>query len=336
MTKSSYIGGKVLLIRSDGRNQDAIREVRITKDYIKHAEGSVLIELGETKVICTATVDEKVPTFLKGLEKGWVTAEYSMLPRATKERTLREAARGKQSGRTQEIQRLIGRSLRSVVDLEILGERTILLDCDVIQADGGTRTASITGAFVAMVEAMGKLKEQELIPRIPVRDFLAAISVGGNIDNNFFFYGSILISFSVIFFVIVPAAGIGAFGNVNCLLLNVPGNSTSKLFTDKPQRNHGPGILYHRLSIQSHSLSVDNGLLAADGQGNQAGFSLNRNLLSAYAPVDISPQTFGNKAQGNHSPAVLVYKGAHIRGDPLSVYINLDVIGCLGSIDTQH
>lgn len=167
-----------MLIRSDGRNQDAIREVRITKDYIKHAEGSVLIELGETKVICTATVDEKVPTFLKGLEKGWVTAEYSMLPRATKERTLREAARGKQSGRTQEIQRLIGRSLRSVVDLEILGERTILLDCDVIQADGGTRTASITGAFVAMVEAMGKLKEQELIPRIPVRDFLAAISVG--------------------------------------------------------------------------------------------------------------------------------------------------------------
>ena len=167
-----------MLIRSDGRNQDAIREVRITKDYIKHAEGSVLIELGETKVICTATVDEKVPTFLKGLEKGWVTAEYSMLPRAIKERTLREAARGKQSGRTQEIQRLIGRSLRSVVDLEILGERTILLDCDVIQADGGTRTASITGAFVAMVEAMGKLKEQELIPRIPVRDFLAAISVG--------------------------------------------------------------------------------------------------------------------------------------------------------------
>lgn len=167
-----------MLIRSDGRNQDAIRGVRITKDYIKHAEGSVLIEIGETKVICTATVDEKVPPFLKGLDKGWITAEYSMLPRATKERTIREAARGKQGGRTLEIQRLIGRSLRSVVDLEILGERTILLDCDVIQADGGTRTASITGAFVAMVDALGKLKEQELIPRIPVRDFLAAISVG--------------------------------------------------------------------------------------------------------------------------------------------------------------
>ncbi len=167
-----------MLHRSDGRSTDAIRNVKITKDYIKHAEGSVLIELGETKVICTATVEDKVPQFLKGKEQGWVTAEYSMLPRATKERTAREAARGKQGGRTLEIQRLIGRSLRSVVELKLLGERTILLDCDVIQADGGTRTASITGAFIAMVDALQNLKEQEAISRIPVQDFLAAISVG--------------------------------------------------------------------------------------------------------------------------------------------------------------
>lgn len=165
-------------IRLDGRSPEQIREVKITREYIKHAEGSVLIEMGDTRVICTATVEDKVPTFLKGKEQGWVTAEYSMLPRATMERTVREAARGKVGGRTQEIQRLIGRSLRSVVDLSALGERTIWLDCDVIQADGGTRTASITGSYVALIDALNKLKQQEMIPELPVSDFLAAISVG--------------------------------------------------------------------------------------------------------------------------------------------------------------
>lgn len=151
-------------MRNDGREYNQIRPVTITVDYIKHAEGSVLIEVGDTKVICTATIEEKVPPFMRGQGRGWVTAEYSMLPRATESRNVRESSRGKVSGRTQEIQRLIGRALRSVVSLEALGERTIWLDCDVIQADGGTRTASITGAYVAMVSAMGKLVEKHLIP----------------------------------------------------------------------------------------------------------------------------------------------------------------------------
>jgi len=166
------------MTRIDGRKAEEIRPVKIIKDYIIYPEGSVLIELGATKVICTATVEEKVPPFMKGSGKGWVTAEYGMLPRATQVRNQRESAKGKISGRTQEIQRLIGRALRSVVDLEKLGERTIWIDCDVIQADGGTRTASITGAFVAMVEALKKLKAQEIITEIPVLDYLAAVSVG--------------------------------------------------------------------------------------------------------------------------------------------------------------
>jgi ribonuclease PH len=144
-------------VRSDGRSADQIRDVKITPDFISQAEGSVLIELGKTRVICTATVNDGVPTFLKGSGKGWVTSEYGMLPRATEERTPREATRGKQTGRTLEIQRLIGRSLRAVTDQEALGDRTVWLDCDVIEADGGTRTASITGAFVAMALAMERL-----------------------------------------------------------------------------------------------------------------------------------------------------------------------------------
>lgn len=164
--------------RVDGRQPDQLRPVRITRKYIKHAEGSVLIEVGETKVICTASVEEKPPQFLKGEGKGWVTAEYGMLPRATGVRTVREAARGKIGGRTFEIQRLIGRSLRAVVDLTALGERTVWLDCDVIQADGGTRTASITGAFVALLDALNHLRKQGLINRIPITDFVAATSVG--------------------------------------------------------------------------------------------------------------------------------------------------------------
>ncbi|WP_350342599.1 ribonuclease PH [Proteinivorax tanatarense] len=165
-------------MRIDDREKNQLRSVRITRNFIKHAEGSVLIEVGDTKVICTATVDEKVPPFLKGEGKGWVTAEYSMLPRATGNRNIREAAKGKQSGRTLEIQRLIGRALRSVVDLEALGERTVWLDCDVIQADGGTRTASITGAFVALADAMQGLVEEKKIKTIPIVDYLAATSVG--------------------------------------------------------------------------------------------------------------------------------------------------------------
>ncbi|MDO7786326.1 ribonuclease PH [Desulforamulus aquiferis] len=164
--------------RVDGRKPGQIRTVNMTTDYNKYAEGSVLIEVGDTRVICTATVEERVPPFLKGLGKGWVTAEYAMIPRATGTRTIREAARGKLGGRTMEIQRLIGRSLRSVVDLEALGERTVTLDCDVIQADGGTRTASITGAYVAMMLALNKLMEQGMLKEMPVKDFIAATSVG--------------------------------------------------------------------------------------------------------------------------------------------------------------
>jgi ribonuclease PH len=165
-------------VRSDGRSADQIRDVKITPDFISQAEGSVLIELGKTRVICTATVNDGVPTFLKGSGKGWVTSEYGMLPRATEERTPREATRGKQTGRTLEIQRLIGRSLRAVTDQETLGDRTVWLDCDVIEADGGTRTASITGAFVAMALAMERLVAGGILRRSPLIDTVAAISVG--------------------------------------------------------------------------------------------------------------------------------------------------------------
>ncbi|MCR4441066.1 MAG: ribonuclease PH [Peptococcaceae bacterium] len=164
--------------RLDGRKAEQLRPVRITTCYTRYAEGSVLIEMGETRVICNATVEDKVPLFLKGSGKGWITAEYSMLPRATPVRNQREASRGKISGRTNEIQRLIGRSLRAVVDLEALGERTVTLDCDVIQADGGTRTASVTGAFVALVLALDKLVQNGQLPALPIRDWLAAVSVG--------------------------------------------------------------------------------------------------------------------------------------------------------------
>jgi ribonuclease PH len=166
------------LTRADGRRRDQTRPVKITRDFIKHAEGSVLIEMGGTKVICTASVEEKVPQFLRDKGRGWVTAEYAMLPRATHERTSREAVKGKQGGRTLEIQRLVGRALRAVVDTGAMGERTIWIDCDVIQADGGTRTASITGSFVALADAFAVLKRKNLIKKRPLIDYLAAISVG--------------------------------------------------------------------------------------------------------------------------------------------------------------
>ncbi|MDH5552668.1 MAG: ribonuclease PH [Nitrosomonas sp.] len=165
-------------MRHDNRNSDQIRPVTITRHYTKHADGAVLIVCGETKVICTASVSERVPPFLKGKNQGWLTAEYGMLPASTNERMQREAARGKQSGRTMEIQRLIGRALRAVVDLNKLGERTIQIDCDVIQADGGTRTASITGAFVALHDAVDTLLSKKLIEASPILDHIAAISVG--------------------------------------------------------------------------------------------------------------------------------------------------------------
>ncbi|HTO46924.1 MAG TPA: ribonuclease PH [Burkholderiales bacterium] len=165
-------------MRPSGRRPDELRPVRITRGYTKHAEGSVLVEFGDTKVVCTASVEERVPPFLKDKSQGWVTAEYGMLPRATNTRTDREAARGKQSGRTLEIQRLIGRSLRAVVALERLGARTIQVDCDVIQADGGTRTASITGGFVALHDAISTLIARGLLAASPVGDFVAAVSVG--------------------------------------------------------------------------------------------------------------------------------------------------------------
>ncbi len=164
--------------RPQGRAADALRPVRITRHYTRHAEGAVLIEFGDTKVLCTASVEEKVPPHKKGSGEGWVTAEYGMLPRATHTRSDREAARGKQTGRTQEIQRLIGRALRSVFDLKKLGERTIQLDCDVLQADGGTRTAAITGAYVAAYDAVSFLLSQGKISQSPLLDAVAAISVG--------------------------------------------------------------------------------------------------------------------------------------------------------------
>ena len=165
-------------MRTDLRQPDQLRPFTLTPGVNVHAEGSVLVESGRTRVICTASVEERVPQFLRGAGKGWVTAEYGMLPRATNTRTTREATSGKVGGRTQEIQRLIGRSLRSVMRLEQLGERTVWLDCDVIQADGGTRTAAITGAFVAMVLALGKLRQNDTLKTIPVSDYLAATSVG--------------------------------------------------------------------------------------------------------------------------------------------------------------
>ena len=164
--------------RIDGRRRDQIRPVKVTRNFTKHAEGSVLIEMGDTKVICTASVEEKVPPFLKGKGTGWVTAEYAMLPRATHDRSPRESVKGKQGGRTLEIQRLVGRALRAVIDTGRLGERTIWIDCDVIQADGGTRTASITGAFIALADAVAVLKKRELLKVNPLTDYLAAISIG--------------------------------------------------------------------------------------------------------------------------------------------------------------
>lgn len=164
--------------RLDGRTPLELRATKITPGFTKYAEGSVLIEIGSTRVICNATVDEKVPNFLKGKGQGWVTAEYSMLPRATETRTAREVNRGGASGRTHEIQRLIGRSLRAVVDMAALGERTVTIDCDVIQADGGTRTTSITGGFVALAIALQKSVAAQKIPKLPLRDFVSAVSVG--------------------------------------------------------------------------------------------------------------------------------------------------------------
>lgn len=164
--------------RIDGRSYDELRPVKFTRNYTKQAQGSVLVEMGDTKVICTAMIEDKVPPFLKNTGKGWITAEYSMLPSSTQSRKIRESARGKIDGRTQEIQRLIGRALRSVVDLDIIGEKTIWIDCDVIQADGGTRTASITGAFVALADAVIILMDNGTLQKSPLKSFVSAVSVG--------------------------------------------------------------------------------------------------------------------------------------------------------------
>ncbi len=165
-------------MRPSGRKTDQLREVGITRSYTRHAEGSVLVEFGETRVICTVSIEQKVPSFLKGSGQGWVTAEYGMLPRSTSQRMAREAARGKQGGRTMEIQRLIGRALRAAVDLKLLGERTLTVDCDVIQADGGTRTAAVTGSCVALIDAISHLRENEVIDTDPVRHLVASVSTG--------------------------------------------------------------------------------------------------------------------------------------------------------------
>ena len=166
------------MTRSDGRKNDELRLLKITRQYIKYPEGSCLIEMGGTRVVCTASVEEKVPPFIKGTGGGWVTAEYGMLPRSCQVRTAREAGRNQVGGRTMEIQRLVGRSLRAITDLSAIGERTIILDCDVIQADGGTRTASVTGGFVAFADALNKMRQDGLLKRLPISDVLCAISVG--------------------------------------------------------------------------------------------------------------------------------------------------------------
>ena len=165
-------------MRADGRRPDELRELKVTRNFLQHASGSVLIEMGKTKVICTASLEERVPPFLKNSGQGWLTAEYSMLPLSTPVRNLRESARGRVGGRTNEIQRLIGRSLRAVTDLAILGEKTIYIDCDVIQADGGTRTASITGAFIALVDALRRWRDSGILERFGISDYMSAISVG--------------------------------------------------------------------------------------------------------------------------------------------------------------
>ena len=165
-------------MRTNDRKWDEMREVKITRDFLQHPNGSVLIEMGNTRVICTASLEDSVPPFLRNSGRGWLTAEYSMLPMSTPERNVRESARGKIGGRTHEIQRLIGRSLRAVTDFNSFGERTMYIDCDVIQADGGTRTASITGGFIAMMDAFRKLKKKGIIEKVPVKDFVSAISVG--------------------------------------------------------------------------------------------------------------------------------------------------------------
>lgn len=169
-------------MRIDGRKNDQNRHIKITRNYTKYAEGAVLIETGDTKVICTASIEDKVPPFLKGKGEGWITCEYNMIPRATQVRKVRDITRGKIDGRTMEIQRLIGRALRSIVDLKAIGEKTIWIDCDVIQADGGTRTASISGAFVALVDAVNKLHKHNPFSIYPIRDFVSAVSVG-IVDN---------------------------------------------------------------------------------------------------------------------------------------------------------
>ena len=166
------------MIRLDGRDFDELRQVKITRRFLKHAEGSVLIEMGDTKVICSATLEDKVPPFLRNQGTGWITAEYGMVPRSTPERIVRESTRGRLGGRTHEIQRLIGRSLRAVVELEKIGERTLWMDCDVIQADGGTRTAAITGAYIALVDACFDAKKNGLFVEMPIKDYLAAVSIG--------------------------------------------------------------------------------------------------------------------------------------------------------------
>lgn len=171
-------------MRPDGRMPSEMRQIAIEKNYLMHPEGSVLVSFGDTKVICTASIEERVPPFMRGQGKGWITAEYAMLPRATGQRTIRESSKGKVTGRTMEIQRLIGRALRAVVDLDALGERTVWIDCDVIQADGGTRTASISGAFVAMALAVEKITSEKELPVFPVKDFLAAVSAGINTNGE--------------------------------------------------------------------------------------------------------------------------------------------------------
>lgn len=252
------------MTRHDGRVTDELRTVKIETDYLIHPEGSVLISVGNTKVICTATIENRVPHFLRGSGKGWVTAEYSMLPRATGQRTQRESSKGKVGGRTMEIQRLIGRAMRAVANLEAFGERTIWIDCDVIQADGGTRTASITGAFVAMAIAAEKLYKEKELKIFPITDFLAATSVGMTAEDELILDLDYVEDSSAAVDMNVVMTGVGAF-------VELQGTGEESTFTRDEMNglvSLAEGGIQQLFDLQREALGPISGLIGKEGADN--------------------------------------------------------------------